>query len=116
MRSPRFRLRSFGPIEGRSDRPFFFQAEDGIRDDLVTGVQTCALPIWRSGPGSCLSKRWYFQMCRPEGPRAVKVLLVGPLHLSRETWVLAQLARTNDTCTIACASRKIGRASCRERV
>src|SRR5258708_23592385 len=25
---------------------FFFQAEDGIRDDLVTGVQTCALPIY----------------------------------------------------------------------
>src|SRR6266536_4132665 len=25
---------------------FFFQAEDGIRDPLVTGVQTCALPIW----------------------------------------------------------------------
>src|SRR5207244_9329116 len=25
---------------------FFCQAEDGIRDDLVTGVQTCALPIW----------------------------------------------------------------------
>src|SRR2546425_2487799 len=24
---------------------FFFQAEDGIRDKLVTGVQTCALPI-----------------------------------------------------------------------
>src|SRR5258708_28389804 len=29
---------------------FFFQAEDGIRDDLVTGVQTCALPI---SPSSC---------------------------------------------------------------
>src|SRR5205823_9786929 len=28
---------------------FFFQAEDGIRDKLVTGVQTCALPI-------CLAK------------------------------------------------------------
>src|SRR5207247_5826108 len=28
---------------------FFFQAEDGIRDPLVTGVQTCALPI---SPGS----------------------------------------------------------------
>ena len=27
---------------------FFFQAEDGIRDRLVTGVQTCALPIWNS--------------------------------------------------------------------
>src|SRR5207247_4350090 len=28
---------------------FFFQAEDGIRDPLVTGVQTCALPIWAGG-------------------------------------------------------------------
>ena len=27
----------------------FFQAEDGIRDYKVTGVQTCALPIWRVG-------------------------------------------------------------------
>src|SRR5256885_3336480 len=27
---------------------FFFQAEDGIRDYKVTGVQTCALPIWLS--------------------------------------------------------------------
>src|SRR5205823_10089710 len=31
---------------------FFFQAEDGIRDKLVTGVQTCALPI---------SPEWVFQ-------------------------------------------------------
>src|SRR6266498_5933540 len=30
---------------------FFFQAEDGIRDADVTGVQTCALPISRHGPG-----------------------------------------------------------------
>src|SRR5687767_15571527 len=28
------------------ERLFFFQAEDGIRDKLVTGVQTCALPIY----------------------------------------------------------------------
>src|SRR2546422_8227078 len=28
---------------------FFFQAEDGIRDVAVTGVQTCALPISRGG-------------------------------------------------------------------
>src|SRR5207249_5486214 len=28
---------------------FFFQAEDGIRDRNVTGVQTCALPIFPSG-------------------------------------------------------------------
>src|SRR2546429_4364169 len=28
------------------ERLFFFQAEDGIRDVAVTGVQTCALPIY----------------------------------------------------------------------
>src|SRR5207249_5099926 len=28
---------------------FFLQAEDGIRNRNVTGVQTCALPIWPSG-------------------------------------------------------------------
>src|SRR5690606_39521844 len=34
---------------------FFFQAEDGIRDFHVTGVQTCALPISRRADG--LAKR-----------------------------------------------------------
>src|SRR5437867_12939736 len=33
---------------------FFFQAEDGIRDRTVTGVQTCALPI--SAGGTCSSQ------------------------------------------------------------
>src|SRR5437016_10808637 len=33
---------------------FFFQAEDGIRDWSVTGVQTCALPIF---PLSCVGSR-----------------------------------------------------------
>src|SRR5437667_596524 len=38
---------------------FFFQAEDGIRDRDVTGVQTCALPILRapSPPGDVLEVR-----------------------------------------------------------
>src|SRR2546422_2124172 len=36
---------------------FFFQAEDGIRDVAVTGVQTCALPISRSGSRSCARPR-----------------------------------------------------------
>src|SRR5476649_3039251 len=46
---------------------FFFQAEDGIRDHCVTGVQTCALPISsdqahgrtlsRSGPPARLPRR-----------------------------------------------------------
>src|SRR5207248_5066819 len=42
-------------FSGPDDRPtlvyvlffFFFQAEDGIRDRTVTGVQTCALPIFQ---------------------------------------------------------------------
>src|SRR5256885_7764707 len=35
---------------------FFFQAEDGIRDYKVTGVQTCALPIYRVTPSSASSR------------------------------------------------------------
>src|SRR5207245_4968547 len=38
---------------------FFFQAEDGIRDATVTGVQTCALPIWPK------PKRWTKQTIFP---------------------------------------------------
>src|SRR2546429_3477624 len=42
---------------------FFFQAEDGIRDVAVTGVQTCALPILvgidvGGGVGSPLGEGW----------------------------------------------------------
>src|SRR6516162_9175750 len=36
---------------------FFFQAEDGIRGCKVTGVQTCALPIWE-GPAQALARSW----------------------------------------------------------
>src|SRR5204863_4692512 len=36
---------------------FFFQAEDGIRDLYVTGVQTCALPICTSTEVCCTSGR-----------------------------------------------------------
>src|SRR5689334_24690006 len=43
---------------------FFFQAEDGIRDGTVTGVQTCALPIFPS---------------RVQGARST-----GALHAGRE--------------------------------
>src|SRR2546429_1669673 len=37
-----------GPALGAA---FFFQAEDGIRDVAVTGVQTCALPIYERTVG-----------------------------------------------------------------
>src|SRR2546427_2378154 len=36
---------------------FFFQAEDGIRDLTVTGVQTCALPILLPDPDGRTSRR-----------------------------------------------------------
>src|SRR5438309_7449705 len=40
---------------------FFFQAEDGIRDGTVTGVQTCALPIYSrsrcdGAPGAAIAQ------------------------------------------------------------
>src|SRR5437870_7632716 len=37
-------------VEELTKRSFFFQAEDGIRDGHVTGVQTCALPISPTRP------------------------------------------------------------------
>src|SRR6266496_2185781 len=41
------------PALATAVRVFFFQAEDGIRDLYVTGVQTCALPIsGGQGPGA----------------------------------------------------------------
>src|SRR3712207_7958456 len=50
---------------------FFFQAEDGIRDIGVTGVQTCALPIYDlPDPGAV--------------PRHLDADLVAPLLLHRE--------------------------------
>src|SRR3712207_9298411 len=47
---------------------FFFQAEDGIRDIGVTGVQTCALPISRNG-------RDEWTHCRLAGLVCVRALL-----------------------------------------
>src|SRR6266849_366676 len=38
---------------------FFFQAEDGIRDPLVTGVQTCALPISQAPAGGSSARRTF---------------------------------------------------------
>src|SRR5205823_5313171 len=40
-------------VQRNREHHLFFQAEDGIRDKLVTGVQTCALPI---SPGMTLMK------------------------------------------------------------
>src|SRR5256885_4058866 len=41
---------------------FFFQAEDGIRDYKVTGVQTCALPILRAAAKSRADNDLQFEL------------------------------------------------------
>src|SRR6266566_8829369 len=48
---------------------FFFQAEDGIRDYKVTGVQTCALPIFAVTTGTTRREEWARQarLRRPHG-------------------------------------------------
>src|SRR5256885_4119660 len=43
---------------------FFFQAEDGIRDYKVTGVQTCALPIYIITQSLCISFTSIFCLLR----------------------------------------------------
>src|SRR5216683_3002357 len=85
---------------------FFFQAEDGIRDLIVTGVQTCALPISllsRTGPsGTAIGNRVDFTRkdvreigcCNGrvtwcyEG-RAASVLAADPRVRARVTFVAA---------------------------
>src|SRR5215216_7802555 len=55
---------------------FFFQAEDGIRDDLVTGVQTCALPILTTTAAAAPVTRPRFQPIRPSVVRGVVGMVV----------------------------------------
>src|SRR4051794_41831413 len=74
---------------------FFFQAEDGIRDGRVTGVQTCALPIWQRMrlPPAAASAAGGRCCARAAGPRPG----------------CCSSARPGSRCA------QIGRASCRER-
>src|SRR5439155_5518274 len=81
------------------DAVFFFQAEDGIRDGHVTGVQTCALPI-------------YAQASTTPTPPNIQG---GPtLDVRRRR----RRARLRISCRLRAGTRRgeIGRASCRERV
>src|SRR5207244_7238197 len=94
---------------------FFFQAEDGIRDDLVTGVQTCALPIF------AVEGEWRATV----DVQVVRVAMTatgldhhdvgivvgkGPFEVAEPGALMREqgLARPADG--------EIGRASCRERV
>src|SRR5437667_2997450 len=57
------------------DNGFFVQAEDGIRDRDVTGVQTCALPILAPAPTRPRSANGASEAritaAAPEGPKTV---------------------------------------------
>src|SRR3989440_8381695 len=58
---------------------FFFQAEDGIRDLIVTGVQTCALPIYfvRVGDHHLATGDCQDGLLRPPHGNSVAELTVG---------------------------------------
>src|SRR5258708_28730825 len=87
---------------------FFFQAEDGIRDDLVTGVQTCALPISRTSRGFS-----------PPASASINITARtdwGRIHWSRAFLEDSSPGRMLSAMRAASRPLQIGRASCRERV
>src|SRR5205823_8197855 len=83
---------------------FFFQAEDGIRDKLVTGVQTCALPIsadsWEHGSGASLGPEHGIVQCSHEsaaGSRSRPKYLVGRSCISKR-WHRSEERRVGKEC------------------
>src|SRR5437763_16213293 len=60
------------PALAPSPLSFFFQAEDGIRDTSVTGVQTCALPISRSARNGRRGRRRCPRGRQAAGQRCVR--------------------------------------------
>src|SRR2546427_12041425 len=82
---------------------FFFQAEDGIRDLTVTGVQTCALPIW-SHSAVAIGREDGTVLGRAEGPGAA----MRPGGAAASVVVLADIARR--AATQAVVSLPVDRA------
>src|SRR2546425_6811104 len=90
---------------------FFFQAEDGIRDKLVTGVQTCALPILVRrdemildiGPDT--ADRWSEAL-----QRAGTIIWNGPVGV----FEFAQFGEGTRTIALRSEERRVGK-ECRSR-
>src|SRR5699024_11820828 len=61
---------------------FFFQAEDGIRDRNVTGVQTCALPIFFFSSFKSLVKSLELSACPTVLDTCINCLIVSLICLS----------------------------------
>src|SRR5947209_10509085 len=92
---------------------FFFQAEDGIRDIGVTGVQTCALPIFPVARNAPSSSRLPTQSTvRPRSPSRRATSRHTGIGTHRFS-LLAKGCSAAYGCSMILA--KIGRASCRER-
>src|SRR5205823_7502127 len=89
--------------------PFFFQAEDGIRDKLVTGVQTCALPIFVG----CIA---VFGVAQENGRLAAKFAILLFLFDEFLLNLAADLLDELESFQADMPIGQIGRASCRERV
>src|SRR5256885_4595774 len=87
---------------------FFFQAEDGIRDYKVTGVQTCALPI------SQWTAEFVGSGVTSLHPAATPITHGATLYGLSVFWSGPSFPAANTT--VIPLSCKIGRASCRERV
>src|SRR5205085_7172301 len=90
---------------------FFFQAEDGIRDLTVTGVQTCALPICVVVTASHNPYHWNgIKYKASYGSSALPSIIA---QIENE---LQFVESANIPSLPARPELKIGRASCRERV
>src|SRR5207247_2933485 len=94
-------------------------AEDGIRDPLVTGVQTCALPIWlRRAPGR--ARRRPPPPSRPRGGRAPprpRAAIADQERRPLRVVARRSLEQLRDGHGIrSTLPVEIGRASCRARV
>src|SRR5262249_58112598 len=77
---------------------FFFQAEDGIRDWSVTGVQTCALPISASGDGGALRNRATHSDLLVAIPGRIRQHLVDALRRRTTKRCEAENRRKTDAC------------------
>src|SRR2546430_6742468 len=87
---------------------FFFQAEDGIRDLTVTGVQTCALPIYGLEDALhavlvLLAKRLHFELQLPHRAQDQLIAAQGPEQLRGA--LLAQLRSEERRVGKECRSR-----------
>src|SRR3712207_9212165 len=101
---------------------FFFQAEDGIRDIGVTGVQTCALPLVTFGTASLRTSRRFPTISGPASTLVPVTLPPGRIRLATIPYstgeaidptigivVVASLRRR--TVVVACAKIKSDRKS-----